>query len=523
MTALRVQVDVPIARVTLLEDRGQIMRRGSVVLGGDTTRLTVAGVSPMIVDKTLSVRAIEGPIRVVDARVKRRTVVRLRGEGDAESLGAERARLEDERDALARRVDEALAECEALASEVAGMDRLALLSLKDLSLDVSYSGQIGDSWREQMDRLSSRERELCDKHVDARRALRRLQDELERLDRRILVVSESATDERADLEIDLAGENGAAGQIRIDYVVPNACWRPWHSATLLEEGRIELATDACVWQRTGEDWTDVELALSTERASLGTEPPRLTTDRVGVMRKSESLVVETREQDIATAGLGGEPRGRTSAELPGIDDGGETVVLSPTGPVTVPADGRPHRIRLGSFTSEVRAQLCAYPEIEASVLFKSTQSNNSDAPLLAGPVDLIRSSGLVGRTSILYVAPGEQFELGWGPEADLRISREVDVLQEKSRMLSSWAERDTRVRLRLSNLGRHKRAVTVTERVPVSEIEKVKIEIDGARTTGRASADEQGFVTWTVELDGYGHDSVELTWKLKRHDAVSGV
>ena len=120
---------------------------------------------------------------------------------------------------------------------------------------------------------------------------------------------------------------------------------------------------------------------------------------------------------------------------------------------TVPSDGRPYRVRLGSFRGDAELELVAFPELSPSVLLKSAQDNRGTGPLLAGPVDLVRSSGLCGRTSIRYVAPGERFELGWGPDADLRVSREVEALDEKSRMLSSWAVRRTLVRVKLSNLG----------------------------------------------------------------------
>jgi len=56
---------------------------------------------------------------------------------------------------------------------------------------------------------------------------------------------------------------------------------------------------------------------------------------------------------------------------------------------------------------------------------------------LAGPVDLIRENGFVGRTSVLFIAAGERFELGWGPDAELRVKRHSESKQEKSRRLSS--------------------------------------------------------------------------------------
>lgn len=90
-------------------------------------------------------------------------------------------------------------------------------------------------------------------------------------------------------------------------------------------------------------------------------------------------------------------------------------------------------------------------------------------------------------------------------------------------MLSSWIERDTRIRVRLSNLGAAARTLVVTERVPVSEIEKVRIEVDPSRTSNKQRPDQHGFIRWTVDLAAFGHQELELTYQLKKHEDVHGI
>jgi uncharacterized protein (TIGR02231 family) len=409
-----------------------------------------------------------------------------------------------------------------LVRQAAALEQVAGLTLAELAEDAAWGDELGSAWAEKLGRAAEEERAIIPRLVEREREVEEVEREIARLDGRIQALERPDSEERADLEIDLAGPAGSVCQLRIDYVVPSAVWRPWHTARL-DDGRLELATDACVWQNTGEDWRGVELCLSTERASLGAEPPRLASDVLRAGRKSDQLVVQTREQEIDTAGLGGGEQGRAAVELPGIDDGGEVIALRAPDRANVPSDGRPYRVRLSSFTTETETELCAFPELAPVILLKSSQQNRGAGPILAGPVDLVRSSGLVGRTSVLFVAAGERFELGWGPDADLRLTREVDTLEEKSRMLSSWIERETRVRVRLSNLGARAVALRITERVPVSEIEKVKIEVDPSRTTGKQRPDEHGHVRWSVDLAPFGHQELELTYQLKKHEDVRGI
>src|SRR5436190_1255055 len=82
----------------------------------------------------------------------------------------------------------------------------------------------------------------------------------------------------------------------------------------------------------------------TWRASLGPKPPLLESDVLAVNRKSPNVVVQEREQVVEDVGLGaGQSR---SAELPGIDDGGDVQRLRCGHPATIPSDGRPYRVPL---------------------------------------------------------------------------------------------------------------------------------------------------------------------------------
>ena len=59
--------------------------------------------------------------------------------------------------------------------------------------------------------------------------------------------------------------------------------------------------------------------------------------------------------------------------------------------------------------------------VSFNMLSVDTDTSTSDTCValangLAGPVDLIRDGGFAGRTTLLYVAAGEGFALGWGVE-----------------------------------------------------------------------------------------------------------
>lgn len=513
---------VEVAEVVVMEDRARVIRRGRVALTAGLWRVRVAGVSPVASDRTLLTRVRSGPgaLRVVESRVVREARVEEETSEEPDRDLAER--LRDLRERLEHETrDESRAE-----SLVASLDRAADLALEDLVDDVAWSRSDFDAWRTRLAEIDRRRAEAIEARNLARDRVHTTRNEIESLKRTTEPPRPGRRETIAWVECDLDAGSPGEHELEIEYSVPNACWRPYHVAELREarpsSWSVAFSTNGCVWQNTGEDWTDVSLVLSTERPALGAEPPRLETDEIRIRPKPEGVVVETRDQTVETAGLG-RRQGRALAHVPGVDDGGEARTLRASHPATVRSDGRPVRVGLLSFESEAEASCICRPELAAAVILESVQTNGAEQPLLAGPVDLIRQNGLVGRTSIPFIAPNERFALGWGPESDLRVRREVEATEDERGALSSWITSHRRVELLFSNLGSRERAVRVTERVPVSEIEQVRIELDRKRTSPEAKPDADGMLSWDVALEPHGHRRIEIGYAVRKRKDVSGV
>jgi uncharacterized protein (TIGR02231 family) len=532
--------EVPVVEVTLLEDRALVVRQGLVAVPAGRSRLRIGGVAPVLVDKTLAASltsttaptAPTAPTATI-AQVRSVEVTRRRVVTDRDRPAA-LAELRDRRRTREAELAALDRDRTRIRAEQASLARLAELSVAEINEDVSWANADRSRWTAQLDQLDAAQRQLA--HVATR-----LAHEHAELTRTLadLGVAEAAlssanSEVRAELELELDNPGEAETlELRVDYLVPGALWRPWHSARLIEPGpgdpgseagaRLVFTCAAAVWQNTGEDWREVDLIFSTERPSLGVAPPTLVSDTLTMRKHSATVEVETRDQTVHTIGLGGEARGAARVvrdELPGIDDGGEALELRGRIKATIPSDGCPHRVAIFEFEAPAETALICVPERLAAVVLRSRQVNPTGKPLLAGPVDLIRRSGLVGRTSILYVAPGERFELGWGPDPSLRVSRTCEELERERKLMSSWTRRPRRIEIKLSNLAAAPTRVEVTERIAVSEVEKVEVEL--VEASHAATADADGFVTWTARLQGFGHEQLELRWSLVVHDDVAG-
>ena len=194
---------------------------------------------------------------------------------------------------------------------------------------------------------------------------------------------------------------------------------------------------------------------------------------------------------------------------------------------------------VGGFAGQAQVSLVGIPLRSPWVHIKARIINTGTTPLLAGPVDLIMASGYVGRAEIGFVAPGEKFYVGFGPESEIRVHRTETRERDEAGLLGGWNVQTVRVAVRLSNLGTERRQIDVTERIPISEVEQVDVQVASpeayllgtdeqpggeeiTQVTARA-LDERGLVTWGVELPPLGRRAVTLEYKVRSQRGVAGV
>jgi uncharacterized protein (TIGR02231 family) len=510
--------DIPVDEVTVLEDRAQVTRRGRLRVEPGRRRVRIDGVAPVLVDKSLVARVESGAGRAVDVRVERAQVVLDADKPqDVAALDATIRALASERETLADRISR-------LETRRVLLEQAARLAAAEAADDAAWDRFDPARVDADLDAASAATGALRRELVELKHESQRLEQQGRDLAARRAAVDSPSTVFAARVFVELDATEAGELVLAVEYVVPAAAWRPYHRARRIAgtPERLELRTDACVWQCTGEAWTQARLSFSTERPSLGARPPSLAADRLRAQKRAPQVTVEARETAIQTTGLGAGQK-KLMPEVPGIDDGGMARHLVARARATVPSDGRPHRLPLSTIETPVKLERVLMGELEPLVIERTEQTNEGSQPLLPGPVDLIRNGGLVGRTSLRFVAPGERFELGWGPVPELRVTREVEKHEEKSKLLSSWVEVPHRVKLLVSNIGDQRAELRITERVPVSEVEKVKIELDPKKTTDRASPDEDGMVKWTITVPPFGRATVELAYTLKRHQDIAGL
>lgn len=495
-----------IEKVTVFEDRAEVIRAARVEGREGARSVTIRGLSAVVDDTSVVARPRLPGVRVTASRVVRRVREEAAaGEAELAALEGEAQRAREQWAAAERARDRAGAELSRARSLEGQL--FAAVSRVPRSM-----GAARGDWRASFTGVEEAATRALDDQLHAQLAFEDAQRELVRVEARLSQARRRQPRVESEVELELEAPSAEPFELELVYRVPCAVWRPEHLATL-EGTRVTLRTFAVVWQATGERWSEVPLSFSTARPAREATPPTMGDDVLALRKKTEQekrqVVVEARDQSIARAGAEGS---RAVAEMPGVDDGGEPLSFSALRPASVPSDGAPVRVEIASVELPAALDRVAMPEVSAVVSLRARLTHRGPTPLLAGPVVVVRGGALMGRGKLDFVGAGAPFELGFGPDDGVRARRTRTDKRETTPIVGT--QRITRtITVFLSNTSDQPKELAVIERYPVSELGDVTVQV--LEHAGATLEPTDGFARYQVQLEARGTKELKLVYRVE--------
>jgi hypothetical protein len=257
-----------ITHVTVYPDSALVTREVEVPAGAGTIELVVSPLPERTVNSSLYSESAEG-IRVLTTRFRTRPV--------KENTREEVRKLEDEVKKLQTNARKIQADMEACKQNMALLGKLENFT----TVSTQHATEKGKLDSEAtialakylMDGRGEKTKEM----VGLQQQLENNAEQLEFVQRKLRDLSAGTSKTERDAVIVVDKANGAAGKVRLNYLVDAASWRPqykFRSGKELKE-KVQLEYLAAIMQQTGEDWSGVNLVLSTAQPMLNAAPPDL--------------------------------------------------------------------------------------------------------------------------------------------------------------------------------------------------------------------------------------------------------
>jgi uncharacterized protein (TIGR02231 family) len=313
--------------------------------------------------------------------------------------------------------------------------------------------------------------------------------------------------------------------LTISYAVPGALWEPSYDARVTDAGHsVSLGYFGIVRQFTGEDWTNVDLTLSTARPSIGGAPPPLvgwTLDVVQPRRPGleaedaialEKFAVEAREQAPAAAPgeisggafdeAGKQTRARVASKFlqSVIQNKVTSASFKIPVPSTVPSDNSPQKVPIATISLSAEAEYLAIPKHLPAAFLSAKVNNTSDFPLIGGSMSVFLDGTFVASSALESVMPGERFDLALGADGGIAVKRKLNSKFTEDTGLVTKKKRTTYdFTLTVQNNKKAAVKVRVLDQVPVSRNEAIVVTVDEP-AEGDAKREADGTVKWELTL-----------------------
>jgi len=369
---------------------------------------------------------------------------------------------------------------------------------------------------------------------DAERMQRNIDREVARLEQDRAAKPPS----KLEVRIDLAATAATKATLRVTYAVRNARWAPLYDARLDtgtkdRKPALELVRRAEITQATGEDWSNVALAVSTVRTARGGSAPDL-----------NSLIVQyppSPRQAVAVGGVAdrmlqqelrsmpapapasevSEPRAKKAAEeqqaVAEVD--GFQVTFKIPGRVSVAANDGAKGLRVSTATIAPDLAVRSAPVVNPTAFLEASFKQTEDAPLLPGRVAIYRDGVFVGRGKMAGAGKDEMVRLGFGADDKVKIERTVVKRNEGSAGLivttSKTDERSFMTSVR--NAHDFPLRIAIEDQLPVSENEEIQVEMLPSTTPPTATnlRDKRGVLEWAFEAKPGEARDIAFAWRVR--------
>lgn len=517
------EAKAPIKKVTVCLDRALVNRAGEIALKRGEHELVIRDLPQALLDA--SVRARLRGAKLLSTEVKPYSITReqisqeqsKKLQADIKGLGREIKALDDQLAALAAERDFIQSLKASTASDIAQKLPREKVNPEDWKAVAKFI-------RESLAENSTQAREIQEKRQSAHEKSAALESDLARLGA-VQVLDRKAVTLVAEAEAD------GPVQIELSYVVPAALWSPLYDARIehsKDDESVELTYSGQVVQNTGEDWTNIEVELSTSLPARSNDIPELRplvvseNGPAGQPPQSYHAWQQEFRGNFANQKKLSQENGQRSGKLHNkaeVDQNDveleqmacniENIMLATMRQhvsmytfrlqkkETIPSDGAPHKVTLAVAKYPAKFERIAFPRVGPYCYLKATLKNDKDFPLLPGMLNLLVQNNFIGTSTIKAIAPNESFELSVGVDDGIKLTRKLEEKKEEQGALRKVYYSFV---IQATNLKSDKVKLSVYDLVPVSRETDIEVMVMEG-TTKYQSLDKDGKVQWIVELD----------------------
>jgi len=462
-------LDSQITNVTVYPQSAMVTRVAKTALPVGEQEVLLYPLPGQIVEKSIQASG-KGPngTKILEIRLEKKYVEEIQNE----NLQILRDKIRD-LEKQAQLIDDSIA---TLRSEQQFTKTIRAASLDETGKELRIGHPLLQEWGYQLDYLRKMQEETGRELIAKEFESIELKKEIEILKQRQETTEPQQSDQSAGVIVKLKLQNPGECQIHINYMVPDASWNCSYDARVHPSGEeLNLEGYALILQKTGEDWNDAAIRLSTSSQEQGM-----------FMIKPQTLYTHTGDNLSSTDSassysfgrtMGGIIKGKKIQQVPAeaLEEGFQMVFDIP-GKQKILSSGTEHRIFFNSWKMKgFHRNICA--PIQSDVVYQIFRAaNDTDIPVFSGNVKVFSGDSFLGECAIDRVNAGEKFDLAMGTDKNVRVERKEFDRKDGTSTFEKSAIQTFNYEITVQNFHQKDSGIEILDRIPVSTDSKITVK-----------------------------------------------
>jgi uncharacterized protein (TIGR02231 family) len=267
-----------VTKVTIYPDSALVTREVDVPAGAGAIELIVSALPPQTVGTSLYSEGTDG-IRVLMTRFRTQPV--------KEDIREDVRKAEEELKKLKTAADKLQADMDCVKLNMTMLTKLESFTeatTKTATEKATLNGETVITLSKYvMDQRGEKSKEL----VALQQQLETNKEQADFVRRQLQSLTAGSSKMERDAVIAIDKNNAAPGKVRLNYLVSSASWQPQYKLRAgKDKDDVLVEYLAAVCQQTGEEWSHVDLTLSTAQPMLNAAPPELKTLEIRAVARS---------------------------------------------------------------------------------------------------------------------------------------------------------------------------------------------------------------------------------------------
>jgi len=306
----------------------------------------------------------------------------------------------------------------------------------------------------------------------------------------------------------------------LKYLVRNAGWAPKYDVRAENAvDPVKLDYHANVFNKSGLDWTEVLMILSTSEPLQGAEKPRLetwdvaeSTQRIaGVQKNLESVMVMDMKSNRSDYLKKEDRGGEVAFQQVAVQELSAEFEIEL--PYTILSDGKPYVVDVTSFTLPATYMHYAVPKQDADAFLMAKVVGWNTLNLVSGKASVYFAGAYLGQSFINTASVDDTLSLSLGRDKRVALARKKQSELSKRQLLGNNEKETFYFETTVRNNRDKEINVLLEDQLPISsdgQIEVAMLEISGAvleKNTGKLS--------WNMKLAPGESKTITLGYSIK--------